>query len=409
MTARKRFHIVIAIICLCVIACASPPKVKFETPVDTRSKKIYTQQKKTYQLNDIGLYISNEFDGARLNNVSKVNDTLVDLHFYPENAPINNSAYYAFKVWSDTPKTIYFSFNYPKDYDHRYIPKLKEDGTWKIVDSTQVIEHNKKTTVRLNISKNTKVVAAQEIQSSTDVKEWYLDAINGKESYVQIDEFGKSTLGRTLPVINIGNGNKEGKDVIVLLTRQHPPEVTGFFAFKTFLKTILKESDLSKTFLDKYHVIAFPIMNPDGVDLGHWRHNANGIDTNRDWSVYRQKEVKQATKYINDHLKNYNAHLVLGLDFHSTYEDVFYTNEIREGTAGPEFIDAWFTALEANISDYKVNEASSNSTRPVSKGWFLYGHKAVGITYEIGDQTPKDRINEIAETSAKEMMKILLK
>lgn len=86
----------------------------------------------------------------------------------------------------------------------------------------------------------------------------------------------------------------------------------------------------------------------------------------------------------------------------------FYTNQIREQTTLPHFIENWFAALEDNIQGYKVNEKSSNSTKPVSKGWFLYGHNAVGITYEIGDKTSKENIELIGKVSANEMMKILL-
>jgi len=97
------------------------------------------------------------------------------------------------------------------------------------------------------------------------------------------------------------------------------------------------------------------------------------------------------------------------LDFHSTYEDVFYTNEKREGTSLPNFIKEWFASLESNISGYSVNEESSNSNKPVSKGWFLIGQNATGITYEIGDHTTKDRIVEIGTKSANAMMELLLK
>ena len=85
----------------------------------------------------------------------------------------------------------------------------------------------------------------------------------------------------------------------------------------------------------------------------------------------------------------------------------FYTNKERKSTAIPDFLPKWFLALEQYIPDYKVNEKSSNSTKPVSKGWFLYGHKAVGVTYEIGDDTPRDRIQLIGMESAKAMMQIL--
>ena len=64
--------------------------------------------------------------------------------------------------------------------------------------------------------------------------------------------------------------------------------------------------------------------------------------------------------------------------------------------------------MEENIPNYKVNEASANSNRPTSKGWFLNGQNAVGITYEIGDDTPREFIELKGKVSAEEMMKILI-
>ena len=261
--------------------------------------------------------------------------------------------------------------------------------------------------MKLALTTKPMVVAAQEIQSSKDVKDWYTNLIVGKESYIKLRSVGASTLGRNLPVLDIYKGNKEHKELIVLLTRQHPPEVTGYYAFQHFLKTIINDSRLSDEFLKKYRVLAFPILNPDGVDLGNWRHNFGGVDTNRDWSQYHQPEVKQVVSFLYDVIKKDKSKIILGLDFHSTYEDVFYTNNIRKGTTLPNFIDDWFQGIEANIPNYKVNEAAGNSTKPVSKGWFLYGHNATGITYEIGDATDKKDIAIIGKVSAEQMMKIL--
>jgi murein tripeptide amidase MpaA len=252
------------------------------------------------------------------------------------------------------------------------------------------------------------IVAAQEIQSSTHVKNWYTELATGKESYVRVNSAGTTNLGRNVPVLEIYKGDKQQKDLIVLITRQHPPEVTGYYAFQSFLETILDNTKLAEQFLNKYRVVAFPIMNPDGVDLGHWRHNSGGVDLNRDWSLYKQPEIRQVVHYIDKALKKSKSKLILGLDFHSTWYDVFYTNKTREGTTLPNFIDDWFEGLENNIPGYKVNEAAGNSTKPVSKGWFLYGHNAVGITYEIGDKTPKDSIKNIGKISAEQMMNILL-
>ena len=394
---------------LLLTGCKSVETVSFKSPVDTNTKPILKQTKQTFKLKDVDVFASNEFDAARLNGFEKINDSTAVVIIKPENTPINNSAYYAFKTWSNSPKTFYFKFQYPKGYQHRYIPKLKTNNSWRIIDSSSVFKTDNTVTIKLNLTASPIVVAAQEIQSSTDVKIWYSNLAAHNLDYVKLKKAGKTTLGRNLPVLDIYKGNPKNKDVIVLVTRQHPPEVTGFFAFQTFLETLLNGSELSNKFLSKYHIIAFPIMNPDGVDLGHWRHNAGGVDTNRDWSLYRQPEIKNAIAYISKTLKKEDAKLILGLDFHSTYEDVFYTNKIRKETSLPNFITDWFEALEKNVPNYNVNEKAANSTKPVSKGWFLYGHKAVGITYEIGDTTAKEDIQLIGRVSAEQMMTILLK
>jgi hypothetical protein len=389
--------------------CSSLKEVQFKTAVDTTTKKISTQKKTIYALDDIGVYASNKFDGARLNGFEKVNDSTVKVIIKPENTPINNSAYYSFKIWSKKEKTVYIQFDYPEGFKHRYIPKLKTaTASWERMNDKNIHKKKNLVIVKLDALKDTTWVSAQELMTSKNTKEWYTRLIVDKTNYVHLKSVGKSRLGRNLPVLDIYKGTKEQKPIVVLLTRQHPPEVTGFFAFQEFLTTILKENKITTAFLNTYRVLAFPIVNPDGVDLGHWRHNAGGVDTNRDWSKYNQPEIKQVTKFISKASKKDHGNIILGLDFHSTYEDVFYTNKTRKSTALPNFIEDWFAAIEANIPNYKVNEAAGNSTKPVSKGWFLYGQNAVGITYEIGDATPRDKIKLVGKVTAEEMMKILL-
>lgn len=405
---KGNLYIKVLIILFVFYGCTSIKEVSFKTPVDTTNKKIEKQLKTIYRISDIGIYASNKFDGAHLKGFKKVNDTIVKAIITPENTPINNSAYYSFKIWSDAKKPIYIQFDYPKEYKHRYVPKLKrKNTTWQVLDSAFLFKKNGNVFAKVNVSKDTLTVSAQELVTSKDTENW-CEKITVNKPYVHLSSAGTSTLGRNLPVLDIYKGSPKNKPIVVLLTRQHPPEVTGFFAFQQFLETILEENKLTDKFLKKYNVIVFPIVNPDGVDLGHWRHNACGVDTNRDWAKYNQKEVKQVVKYIAKQSKKYNGTIVLGLDFHSTYEDVFYTNKIRKNTTLPNFIDDWFTALEANIPNYKVNEKAGNSTKPVSKGWFLYGHNAVGITYEIGDATPREKIRLVGKVTAEEMMKILI-
>lgn len=387
-----------------IISCNGPKEVPFKDYIDTTSKPIGYQEKKVYEVN--GVYASNKFAAARLNNFSTLNDSTYLVRIDPENGPINNSPYYSFKLWADSIQSVYLQFDYPEGYKHRYPPKIKTTEGWEVLDSAFVFEKDTITTIKLDLSKDTTWISAQKVVSYADTKNWVNSVIKGK-LHVELASVGKTTLEKEIPVLDIGIGDKKNKPLLIFITRQHPPEVTGFFAFQEFMQTILSENELTKSFLSKYRILAFPIMNPDGVDLGHWRHNANGVDLNRDWSKYNQPEIRQVVTFISKQMSEYNSKIVLGLDFHSTWYDIFYTNKKREGTTLPNFITDWFASLEANIPEYKVNEAPRNSTKPVSKGWFLYGHNAVGITYEIGDKTPLNEIQRIGKVSAEEMMRIL--
>ncbi|WP_163422920.1 M14 family metallopeptidase [Flagellimonas sp. CMM7] len=405
-----RFSHSILVICLitCTVSCTGSRIIKFPNKVDTKDKPIVLQHKQVEFVTDVGVYVSNDFPGARLNNISVKNDSTLILRIQPENEPINNSAYFAFKTWTSNERDIYFQFSYPKGYKHRYIPKYETANRgWVQVDSTVFFIKDTIATLKFRVLKDTTLIAAQEVRTSQDVKDWYTGLTKKNAPTTRLKSIGKTHLGRDIPMMDIYKGSATNKDIIVLLTRQHPPEVTGYFAFQSFLETILQSGKLTDAFLEKYRVIAFPLMNPDGVDLGHWRHNAGGVDLNRDWGRYRQPEVSAVTNRIENIVKEQEVKVLLGVDFHSTWHDVFYTNVEREHTNLPNFVSDWFTQLEANIPNYKVNEKSAISTKPVSKGWFLKRFNAVGITYEIGDETPRDFITLKGKISAHEMMKLL--
>lgn len=107
-----------------------------------KNKSIEKQTKRTFEIKDLNIYASNQFDGARLNKFEKLNDSTVVANITPENTPINNSAYYAFSIWSKVPRTIYLSFKYPPGYSHRYRPKIKINDKWSLIDTLRI--QNKK-------------------------------------------------------------------------------------------------------------------------------------------------------------------------------------------------------------------------------------------------------------------------
>ncbi len=379
----------------------------FPRPVDTKSKPIAYQEKKVYHIESAGIYVDNRFDGARVNDCRFNEDTL-QITIEAENEPINPSPYYGFKIWSDTEKEILLELNYPNGR-HRYYPKLSRNGkSWEWIDSTdfRLAADSVNAYLNLSVSPDTIWLAAQELNTSSDVRAWCLE--KAAHSDVSFSTIGKSRLDRDLLHLEIGRGELRKKEAVLIISRQHPPEVTGYLAMQAFVDAILEDTPIANAFRAQFRILVFPLMNPDGVDLGHWRHNVGGVDLNRDWAYYHQPEVRQVANYFVKTLRQHKNKAVLGLDFHSTWDDVFYTmtDEVPAHIKG--FKDYWLQGIAEAIPGYTPRDAPSAALTPTSKNWFATQLKADAVTYEIGDDTPRDFIREKGRISAYEMMKLLI-
>ena len=100
--------------------------------VPTTTLPIQLQYRGTFDLGN-GLMVSNEFQGARLNGIVRNNDTLITALITAENTPINESPWYAFKMWSSAPQKITLKLTYQEGAHHRYYPKTSRDAeNWNI-------------------------------------------------------------------------------------------------------------------------------------------------------------------------------------------------------------------------------------------------------------------------------------
>ena len=379
----------------------------FPDSVDTRTREIQYQEKKVFSDEEGGVFATNNFPAARLNDFERVNGRFYNAKIYPENAPINNSAWYAFKIWSSKEKNIWVRFLY-EDGNPRYIPKLSKDGeSWQPIDSTRfTFIDDGSAMMNIDVSSDTLWVAAQEIMDSHRVGKWAGQM--AEDERVSFSSIGKSKLDRDLFFMDFKTGNGKKKDIIAVFSRQHPPEVTGFKAMQAFLDELLVNKQ-SAAFFEKYRVVVYPLLNPDGVDLGHWRHNSGGIDLNRDWAYYNQPETRQVADHLVNTAAKAKARVVLGFDFHSTQNDVFYTlpdDSVKSVISW--FKRPWLDGIEASIDNYELNESPSNVGAPVTKGWFYTQFGAEGVTYEVGDETPRDFIELKGRVTAQQMIKVLL-
>lgn len=381
-------------------------KYKFPDPVDTSTRPIEYQLKKTYEIGDVSA--TNEFPSARLNNFLKLNDSTFQATISAENVPINHSPWYAFKIWSKQSKSIYLKLHYTT-HKHRYFPKLSTDGeNWEQIDSMAInlTSDSIHAILKLDLTTEPLWVAGQEIQDHRRVGEWVNQWVGNP--VVTLGNAGNSVQGRELYFMNLSKGSNQNKPTIIVISRQHPPEVTGYLAMRAFIETIIEKGS-ANGFLEKYRVLVYPMLNPDGVDLGHFRHNTGGIDLNRDWAKYNQPEIKQITSHIVREAKEAENEVILGLDFHSTFYDVYYTFDESVNRKLPGFTSEWLGVIEKELDLDDINEQPSGLNQPISKGWFFKQFGAEGIVYEIGDSTPRDFIKTKGEVSAVSMMDILMR
>jgi predicted deacylase len=329
----------------------------------------------------------------------------------PEDAPpINCSAWYAFRVQASAKQQVKIDLNYT-ECGHRYWPKVSSDGkVWTRLGESQVklSEFAGKKMAQLTLSAGTYpiFVSAQEIVVPATYDSWF-DGLEAERS-IRRSLLGRSAEGRSIEIIRFGS--ETAREQVVLVGRQHPPEVTGALAMFPFVETLLEDNPLAERFRSRFEVVAVPLLNPDGVVKGHWRHNTGGIDLNRDWGPFTQPETKLMQGVLEKVDRTPHQNLRLMLDFHSTQRDIFYSIPDELPTDPPLFTRDWLARYQERMTDYEVvRDARHTIGRPVSKAHVFDTYGVPGVTFEIGDETDRKLIDRIGEQSAIAMMETLLK
>ena len=372
--------------------------------VDTHTKPVVFQKRQTFAFAN-GVKFNNDFSGARLNGIAQNSDDSFTILIRPENSPINDSPWYAFKVWADKQRSIAITLVYEHG-NHRYWPKVSKDGlTWSRIPEADYHTDSLKTNFRLNIGTDTLWVAAQEILTSQDAGDWS-DHLTSTRSYITKKTVGRSILGK--PIIKMEENTKLNKNKIIVISRQHPPEVTGYMAMKAFVETIWGESKLAAKFRKKFDMVVYPMVNPDGVDMGHWRHNVGGVDLNRDWHFYRQPEVRAIFEDITKIMGEKDTKVYFGSDFHSTWSDLFYLNEQDTLAHIPDLIPEILAGMASQMPGFEPDERPGGYLSPTSKSWFYNYLHAAAVTYEVGDSTDREVVRERGKAAAISLMNILL-
>ena len=347
------------------------------------------------------------FPGAGSLSCEVIKSDYIKIYINPEiDDSINPSPWFAIRK-SEHSKSITLELDY-KNYKHRYYPKLSKDKKkWTKIDEIFISkkEDGKIVIIDFLPSNQKEYVASQELITDFWYDEWYNELESSGR--VKREIIGFSVLRN--PIHMFFAEKNTNNPYILVLGRQHPPEVTGALAMKSFINELLTENFLTDSFLDRYNILFVPLMNPDGVMNGFWRYNANKKDLNRDWGNFTQPETDAVYKKL---IKLSNKKLVLFIDFHSTFKNIFYISDVLEDSSMKHFLRDWLgdsrdSLSEINYSYEIIN--SLNKDNGVSKNYIYNKYKIPSVTYEVSDNENRNIIQQSSSVLATNLMKLLLK
>ncbi len=407
-TNSRRF----AIALLALLGAISSPAYTSaaETKAAPPRSEVVPAPRRAWEFADDGVTFDSQFSAARLSECTRLGANSYAVVTQPENRPINGSPWFAFRVRATAAKTISISISCSGSR-LRYVPKISVDGTRWITLPTEAFTpgpKNDEGTLRVDVGPEPLWIAAQEIISGEVLESWSRSL--ERLPFVTRAEIGRSVGGRPLYQLEINATPAKASTnpgYVFIVSRQHPPETTGSQALMRFIETVVADTPLAREFRTRFAVLLVPLVNPDGVEAGHWRHNLNGVDTNRDWDAFAQPEtraVRDAILAVRE-----RGTPMLHLDFHSTFDDVFYT-QTDEAPAKPAgFTKAWLEGISRRVPSYPIKRTpNANPTQATSHHW---AHRTFGIpsvTYELGDNTDRVLLQSVATAAADSMMELLL-
>lgn len=350
-----------------------------------------------------GVVFSNRLACARLNGVKRLGANRYEVTIAPESLPINPSPWYGFSIEASKPRTVSIAFHYEHGRQ-RYWPKLSTDGTdWHAAAAGAFVKAaDGRYTLTIEVGTQPLRVFAQTPVCLRDFRQWEsrLEPVPG----MRMRTIGHSVQGRPLRMLSFGN--RQARQMVLVIGRQHPPEVTGSKALMPFVDRLAADTPLARRFRAHTLVLVVPLINLDGVVEGNWRGNMDGKDLNRDWGTFTEPETRAVRDMLVRQIDRAGRHLAFAIDFHSTWSDVFYTVKQAPSRAPGGVLRRWIDAMQARFPG-RIREKANDANSTVFKNWAFKRYHAPTVTYEVGDRTSDAKIGRLADFAADAMMRIL--
>lgn len=338
-----------------------------------------------------------DFEGASRSACYVEDERTLSILVTPEHLPpINPSPWYAFRYSAAKGGKLTVNVRYI-GARHRYAPVWRGSGNPATFAVTVAQD---KEAVSITLPPGKGFVSGQPLVTAV-----HYDRLLGqlaKSGRGKRIVLGQSHDARPIKAVRLGNA--AAPRLVVLLGRQHPPEVTGATAMDVFSLAIAKLVGSGAIDGKQFQFLIVPLLNPDGVARGHWRANLGGADLNRDWGAFKQPE----TRAVGDWLARLSPDVrpVLMLDFHSTNRNLFYVQGDEASAQGKMFLAAWLGGKEADFAGYpfRIEPRDANPGSGTTKNWFNATYGIPSYTYEVGDDSDPAAVRAAAEALAQNVI-----
>ncbi len=224
-----------------------------------------------------------------------------------------------------------------------------------------------------------------------DLAEWK------KSTFVIVDSIGATVQNRTMFLMTIQDTAQTSipRKRVWIHARTHPGEVQGTWVTNEIIKILLSNSSIGKKLRDSCVFNIVPMHNPDGVELGKARENANNVDIESNWDTTKvypsQPEVTVLRNTFRGLMAKSNP-IRIALNMHSAYEcHKFFWFHAASGTSTlyadieKQFIDTVVFNFPEWIQPWNSHVSWVGSASKVyPESWFWYNHKekVLALTYE---------------------------
>jgi len=222
--------------------------------------------------------------------------------------------------------------------------------------------------------------------------------------YIKIDSIGASVLGRTIWMLTIKGKQNHFLPIyrVTIHARTHPNEVQSEMLTHRIIEYLIKDSEFGELLRDRFEFNIVPMYNPDGVELGYGRQNANKIDLERNWFTDPPEPEVNAirNKYLEFMESFLPISIALNMHGDSGAKKDYFVIHHENGTSA-QFVEdqkRLYTAVSNYYKngiadwDYSITWKEGNPLIfPESWFWVNYAEDVMALTFEkIVTETAND-------------------